>query len=52
MTHANASSLITCICACIAASAGAQPQEQPARAEVWDLELGTGVEKLPDAFTD
>ena len=53
MTRAHAPSLITCSCACVAASgAGAQPQERPARAEVWDLELGTGVEKLPDAFTD
>jgi len=49
------------VCACIIAVAriliattpvAAQPQEQPARAEVWDLKLGTGVEKLGDAFTD
>jgi hypothetical protein len=29
-----------------------QPNDQPARAEVWDLRLGTPVEKLPDAFAD
>ena len=34
--------------------AGAQPQpnDQPARVEVWDLALGTPVDRLPDDFTD
>jgi hypothetical protein len=37
-----------------AGSAGAQSQsnDQPARAEVWDLKLGTPVDQLPDAFAD
>jgi hypothetical protein len=34
------------------ASAQQQPNDQPARAEVWDLRLGTGVDQLPDAFAD
>jgi hypothetical protein len=29
-----------------------QPSDQPARAEVWDLKLGTPADRLPDAFTD
>jgi hypothetical protein len=29
-----------------------QPNDHPARAEVWDLQLGTPVEKLPDEFAD
>jgi hypothetical protein len=29
-----------------------QPNDQPARAEVWDLMLGTPVDRLPDDFTD
>ena len=34
-------------------SAIAQPADQPpARAEVWDLKLGTSVAQLPDAFAD
>src|ERR1700681_1281454 len=28
------------------------PDDRPARAEVWDLRLGTGVDQLPDAFAD
>src|SRR5258708_5182030 len=37
-----------------AGGAGAQPQPkaQPSRPEVWDLKLGTPVDKLPDAFAD
>jgi hypothetical protein len=34
------------------AGAQQQPNDQPERAEVWDLRLGTPVEKLPDAFAD
>jgi hypothetical protein len=33
-------------------TAQAQPGDQPTRAEVWDLELGTPVDRLPDAFAD
>jgi hypothetical protein len=29
-----------------------QPNDRPTRAEVWDLMLGTPVDRLPDAFTD
>ena len=29
-----------------------QPSDRPARAEVWDLKLGTTADRLPDAFTD
>jgi hypothetical protein len=29
-----------------------QPNDQPARVEVWDLELGTQADRLPDGFTD
>ena len=47
-------SLIACICAFLASGAAAQPQpqERPARVEVWDLKLGTPVAALPDAFAD
>jgi hypothetical protein len=49
--------LFGCICVLFAASgaaAGAQPQlnDQPARVEVWDIKLGTPIERLPDEFTD
>ena len=49
--------LFGCTCVLSAASgaaAGAQPQlnDQPTRVEVWDLKLGTPIERLPDEFTD
>jgi hypothetical protein len=49
--------LFGCTCVLFAASgaaAGAQPQlnDQPTRVEVWDLKLGTPIERLPDEFTD
>ena len=34
------------------APAQQQPVDQPARAEVWDLKLGTRVDQLPDEFAD
>jgi len=38
----------------LASGAAAQPQpnDRPARAEVWDLKLGTPADRLPDQFTD
>jgi hypothetical protein len=46
--------LIGCSAALLAAGAVAQPQpnDQPPRAEVWDLALGTPAGRLPDAFAD
>jgi hypothetical protein len=47
--------LIGCAAAVLAASdvaAQQQPNDQPARAEVWDLKLGTPVERMPDEFAD
>ena len=44
--------ILVCTGACLASGAAAQPQERPARAEVWDLKLGTPVAALPDAFAD
>jgi hypothetical protein len=48
-------SLLCCAAVVLAASgAGAQqqPNDQPARVEVWDLKLGTPADRLPDDFTD
>jgi hypothetical protein len=36
----------------LAATAAAAPGDRPARLEVWDLPLGTPVERLPDEFID
>jgi hypothetical protein len=33
-------------------AAGARAQERPPRLEVWDLRLGTPVDRLPDEFVD
>jgi hypothetical protein len=47
---------LTALVATVLAAGGAPaqqpPNERPARAEVWDLRLGTPVDQLPDAFTD
>jgi hypothetical protein len=50
----NAHILAALVLALAASGAGAQQQsnDQPARAEVWDLRLGTPADKLPDGFTD
>jgi hypothetical protein len=37
--------------ACVSAAVPA-PGERPTRLEVWDLQLGTPIEKLPDEFVD
>ena len=34
------------------AAAQQQPNDQPARVEVWDLRLGTPADRLPDEFAD
>jgi hypothetical protein len=47
--------LIGCAATLLAADgvrAQPQPNDQPARAEVWDLRLGTPLDRLPDEFTD
>jgi hypothetical protein len=47
--------LIGCAAAVLAAggvAAQQQPNDQPARAEVWDLKLGTPVQRMPDEFAD
>jgi hypothetical protein len=44
--------LVLTLLAASAAPAQPQPDDRPARAEVWDLRLGTPVEELPDAFAD
>src|ERR1700681_315831 len=47
--------LIGCAAALLAASgavAQQQSNDQPTRVEVWDLELGTPADRLPDDFTD
>ena len=44
-----------CAAALLAASgavAQQQSNDQPTRVEVWDLELGTPADRLPDDFTD
>jgi hypothetical protein len=50
----NSLILLVGVTGLLAAGAQAQPQPngQPARAEVWDLKLGTPVDQLPDAFAD
>jgi hypothetical protein len=48
-------SLLTALPAALAALIGtvqSAPAERPTRLEVWDLELGTSVEQLPDAFVE
>jgi hypothetical protein len=47
--------LIGCAATLLAADgvrAQPQPSDRPARAEVWDLRLGTPLDRLPDEFTD
>src|SRR5258708_4505864 len=44
--------LVLTLLAPAAAPAQQPPGDRPARAEVWDLRLGTPVEMLPDAFAD
>jgi hypothetical protein len=47
------SSLVPClfVLAC-AATAVSAPGDRPRRLEIWDLQLGTPVEQLPDEFVD
>jgi hypothetical protein len=53
MPRRRVSSLLATLCALTCASAAlAAPGERPTRLEVWDLQLGTQIEKLPDEFID
>jgi hypothetical protein len=54
MPRRRVSSLLVmtlCALACVSAAVAA-PGERPTRLEVWDLQLGTQIEKLPDEFID
>jgi hypothetical protein len=44
--------LVLTLLAADAAPAQPQPSDRPARAEVWDLKLGTPADRLPADFTD
>jgi len=44
--------LAAVLLAAVGALAQQQPNDQPTRAEVWDLRLGTPADRLPDEFTD
>jgi hypothetical protein len=53
MPRRRVSSLLATLFAFTCASAAvAAPGERPTRLEVWDLQLGTQIEKLPDEFVD
>ena len=53
MPRHHVSSLLAALFAlACAASAASAPMNRPMRLEVWDLRLGTPLEKLPDEFID
>jgi hypothetical protein len=53
MPRRRVSSLVVTLFALsCAVAASSAPGERPARLEIWDLQLGTAVEQLPDAFVD
>jgi hypothetical protein len=52
MPRRRVSSLLTVLLALACASAAAAPSGRPTRLEVWDLQLGTPIDKLPDEFID
>src|SRR5690349_10960117 len=43
--------VVLCCLICIAGAAAA-PSEMPRRLEVWDVQLGSPVDKLPDEFIE
>lgn len=51
MTHTALLAAVGCL-ASSALAGEAAAQQRPSRTEVWDLQLGTAVDKLPDAFSD
>jgi len=44
--------IVVCLAGLAAVSGVAMAQQRPNRMEIWDLKLGTGVDAVPDAFTD
>jgi hypothetical protein len=51
MTHLHFASVLAALLMAVTAAFSA-PAERPVRFEIWDLQLGTAVEQLPDGFVD